>query len=77
MLADHEQGLWLGTVRHGLFRVRPRLVAVVGREEGLFDDNVYPVTDDAAGRTWFGTWRGGLHRLSPAGIPAASRSRVH
>ncbi len=68
MLVDREQSLWLGSVRHGLFRVRPRLVAMVGREEGLVDDNVYPVTEDAAGRTWIGTWRGGLHRLSPAGM---------
>jgi len=41
---------------------------MIGRDEGLVDDNVYPVTEDTAGRVWIGTWKGGLHRLSPEGM---------
>jgi signal transduction histidine kinase/ligand-binding sensor domain-containing protein len=66
MMEDREGGLWLGSVRDGLFRLRRRIVEVVGHEEGLANDNVYPLIEDAAGRIWIGTWGGGLQRVSSA-----------
>ncbi len=58
---DREGNLWLGTELHGLYRLRPQVVTVYGRQQGLAEDNVYPIYEDRAGTLWLGA--GGLSKF--------------
>lgn len=41
---DSEGNIWVGTVRDGLYRIRPRAVNVIGAAEGLTDGQVLRVS---------------------------------
>ena len=59
--------VWVGTARHGLFRLRPSLFAVYGAPEGLASSNVYPIEQRKKGSIWLGTLGGGVSRLEGSG----------
>jgi signal transduction histidine kinase/DNA-binding response OmpR family regulator len=59
--------VWVGTARHGLFRLRPSRFAVYGAPEGLASSNVYPIEQREDGSIWLGMLGGGLARLEGSG----------
>ena len=59
--------VWVGTARHGLFRLRPSRFAVYGAPEGLASSNVYPIEQREDGSIWLGTLGGGVTRLGGSG----------
>ena len=63
MVEDREGSLWIGTDGRGLHRLRPSMLAVLGADEGLADDNVYPVFEDSRGAIWTGMSDAGVARI--------------
>ena len=63
MVWDDEGNLWIATVRHGLFRLRPSAIRVVGVPEGMASPNVTVFQEDGTGAVWAGTRAGGLARI--------------
>lgn len=61
VLVTREQALWVGTT-DGLTRIGPVGRRRFGRADGLPDDFVYSVQEDAAGGIWVSTRRGGVSR---------------
>jgi len=59
-----DGGVWLGTDRGGLVRLRDRRFQVIGLSEGNFARPAFSVCEDAAGAVWIGTSGGGLCRWS-------------
>jgi ligand-binding sensor domain-containing protein len=59
---DREGNLWIGTQRHGLYRVRKQTVSTYSKADGLVDNNVYPIYEDREGAIWIGAWYRGLSR---------------
>lgn len=56
---DHEGGIWVGT-NQGLVRLISQTIRVFSKQEGLPEENVYPVYEDRAGRIWAGIWENSL-----------------
>jgi ligand-binding sensor domain-containing protein/signal transduction histidine kinase len=56
---DREGGLWVGTNK-GLVRLTPQIINVFSKQEGLPEENVYPIYEDGAGRIWAGIWQNSL-----------------
>jgi signal transduction histidine kinase/CheY-like chemotaxis protein len=65
MLLDREGGIWLGTQRLGLQRLRRNLFTVYGAAEGLGARNAYVVARDANDAIWVGSNVNGLSRMAP------------
>jgi ligand-binding sensor domain-containing protein/signal transduction histidine kinase len=61
---DREGSTWIGTVAHGLHRLRDDLFTLYTEREGLSLDRTYPILQDRSGAIWIGTWDGGLNRFS-------------
>jgi signal transduction histidine kinase/ligand-binding sensor domain-containing protein/DNA-binding response OmpR family regulator len=65
VVIDHEGSVWIGTNANGLHRLKPSLFTVYSQPEGLPHQNLYPVLEDrSSGAMWFGTWGGGLSRMT-------------
>ncbi len=65
VVLDHEGSVWIGTNADGLHRLKPSLFTVYSQPEGLPHQNLYPVLEDrSTGAMWFGTWGGGLSRMT-------------
>jgi ligand-binding sensor domain-containing protein/signal transduction histidine kinase len=60
---DREGSTWIGTVAHGLHRLRHDLFTVYTKREGLSFDWTYMILQDRAGAIWIGT-DGGLHKYA-------------
>jgi ligand-binding sensor domain-containing protein len=70
LLEDREGSLWVGTQGGGLGRLKPSVLTVFGREEGLPNDDVLPVLEARDGGLWVGTNGGGLSRLEDGRVTA-------
>ena len=68
--ADAEGHLWLGT-KSGLCQLRPKVVQVYARENGLRNDDVKAVTEGPDGTIWLGTGQGasGLRNGQVTNLP--------
>ena len=64
---DREGNAWIGTVRSGLFRLRPSPFRIYGTPEGLASSNIYPIEQRRNGSVWLGTLGGGVSRVDPSG----------
>jgi len=60
---DREQTLWLATEGKGLYQLQPQIIRTYSREEGLADDDVYPIFQDRLGAVWVGAWHKGVSRF--------------
>lgn len=56
--ADPDGTLWIGTSGGGLFRMRAGRLSAVTERQGLYDDVVFAILDDAAGNLWMSCNRG-------------------
>lgn len=63
IIQDREGSLWVGTDGGGLNRLRPRVVELIGRDEGLPFETVRSMAEDKAGNLWVVTQDGALTRL--------------
>jgi ligand-binding sensor domain-containing protein/two-component sensor histidine kinase len=65
MLQDHEKNFWLGTKNNGLIRVQGTNLTYFKVADGLADNSVWSIYEDANGSIWIGTenglarWRNG------------------
>lgn len=59
---DREGNLWAGSNGGGLNQIRPRAMALIGREAGLPSDSVRSVCEDTAGGQWVVMQNGKLAR---------------
>jgi signal transduction histidine kinase/ligand-binding sensor domain-containing protein len=62
LCGDREGSIWVGTNGGGLNQVRPRAVALIGREAGLPSESVRSVCEDPAGGLWAAMQNGALAR---------------
>ena len=60
---DRERNLWLGSEGQGLFRLQKQSILVYSKQQGLIDDNIYPIYEDRSGKIWIGAWQSGLSRF--------------
>jgi ligand-binding sensor domain-containing protein len=56
---DREGGMWVGT-EQGLLRLLPQTIRHFTRQDGLPEENVYPLLEDHAGQIWAGIWQNSL-----------------
>jgi ligand-binding sensor domain-containing protein/signal transduction histidine kinase len=61
---DREGSTWIGTVAHGLHRLRADPVTVYAEREGLSGDQAYQILQDRSGAIWIGTGDGGLNKYA-------------
>lgn len=59
---DREGNIWVGTSGGGLNLVRPRVVALLGREAGIPFDSIISVSEDTEGWLWMAGQNGQLAR---------------
>ncbi len=62
-IRDAEGSVWLGTAYGGLNRLRPRVLQVYTRKDGLSHNDVWSVSESRGGRLWVGT-SGGVSRFN-------------
>ncbi|MCP4147722.1 MAG: helix-turn-helix domain-containing protein [bacterium] len=85
LLQDKEQALWVGTDGGGLNRlVLPRKKGEPvtfhhyrnepGNPHSLSDDIITAILQDSGGNIWFGTYTGGLDKLTPEALEIVARS---
>jgi diguanylate cyclase (GGDEF)-like protein len=74
LLVDRAGNLWIGTVNHGVLRLRDGRVETLSSEVGLPNDRVSALFEDREGSVWVGT-NGGLLRLRDA--PFVSYTTEH
>jgi ligand-binding sensor domain-containing protein len=65
---DSEGGVWIGTERNGLYRVRAQAVTVYSIRQGLQANNIYSVLEDRSGAVWVGAWDKGLSRIKDGAV---------
>ncbi|MBD1210560.1 MAG: hypothetical protein H9535_19185 [Ignavibacteria bacterium] len=63
MYADADTVLWLGTFNSGLFRLKHGVFTQFTQANGLFDDVVYSIAEDARGQLWMSCNRG-IYKVS-------------
>src|SRR5262249_11133947 len=56
---DPEGGIWVGTEK-SLVRFMPQTIRVFSKQDGLPEENVYPVYEDSTGHIWAGVWQNSL-----------------
>jgi ligand-binding sensor domain-containing protein/signal transduction histidine kinase len=61
---DREGSSWIGTVAHGLHRLRDEIFTMLTEKDGLSLDRTYSIVQDRSGAIWIGTWDGGLNRYA-------------
>ncbi|HSX60746.1 MAG TPA: two-component regulator propeller domain-containing protein [Tahibacter sp.] len=74
LLVDRAGHLWIGTVNHGVLRLRDGRVEALSSEVGLPNNRVSALFEDREGSIWVGT-NGGLLRLRDA--PFVSYTTEH
>jgi signal transduction histidine kinase/ligand-binding sensor domain-containing protein/DNA-binding response OmpR family regulator len=72
---DREGNVWVGTVRHGLFRLTPAAFRVIGVAEGLPDRNITVLLEDGPGGVWVGTRGAGYARIVDGRVVLTSEAR--
>lgn len=60
--------VWLGTAARGVFARQRREWLRLGTHNGLTDDHILSIAEDAEGTIWIGTRCGGLNRFKPAAV---------
>ena len=63
---DREGSVWVGTDGGGLDRLRPQVVRLLGRDEGLPFETVRSLAEDKTGALWIVTQDGALSRSTEA-----------
>ncbi len=63
VLEDRQGNVWIGTVQHGLNRIRKNRIAHYGSEDGFSSDIITTLFEDSRGVLWVGTHGGGLNRI--------------
>ena len=58
ILQDHEGSFWFGTQNHGLVRLRDHHLTAFTERDGLGNNSVWSLHEDAAGTLWLGTENG-------------------
>ena len=58
LLRDHRDGLWIGTVQHGILRIQDGTVSQFMHSNGLTGDFVSTLFEDREGTIWVGTING-------------------
>jgi ligand-binding sensor domain-containing protein len=71
---DPEGGVWVGT-NQGLVRLIPQTIRVFSKQDGLPEDNVYPVYEDRAGGIWAGIWENSLVRYENGNFKTFLRTK--
>jgi ligand-binding sensor domain-containing protein/signal transduction histidine kinase len=71
---DREGGIWVGTEK-GLIRILPQTIRVFSKQEGLPEDNVYPVYEDKAGGIWAGVWQNSLMKYENGSFKTFLRTK--
>ena len=71
---DDEGTLWVGTYGRGLMRLRDGHVAVYTIRDGLHDDGVWSILEDARGFLWMSSDRG-VFRVAKAELEAVATGR--
>lgn len=73
MFVDREGTLWLGTLTHGLLRLRPRLFRMYMKSDGLADEQVTGILRDRRGTLWVGSSCGPTSLLEADGFHTLPR----
>lgn len=68
LLTDRHGVLWVGTTGHGLARVRNGLFEMLTTQDGLTDNTISALAEDAEGNLWMGTPEG-LNQLTDIKFP--------
>ncbi|HSE97626.1 MAG TPA: two-component regulator propeller domain-containing protein [Blastocatellia bacterium] len=71
---DDEGGMWAGT-NQGLVRLIPQTIRVFSKQQGLPEENVYPIYEDSAGRIWAGIWENSLVRFENGSFKTFLRTK--
>ena len=71
---NREGGMWVGTNK-GLVRVLPQTFRVFSQQNGLPEDNAYPICEDSQGRIWAGIWNNSLVEFENGSFKTALRTR--
>jgi ligand-binding sensor domain-containing protein len=58
LLLDRHNALWVGTIKHGIYRVFRDKVEHFGSSDGLSSDYVFKFIEDREGNLWVATSRG-------------------
>lgn len=74
LLVDRSGHLWIGTVNHGVLRLRDGRIEALGSEVGLPNNRIAALFEDREGSVWIGT-NAGLLRLRDA--PVVSYTTEH
>jgi len=72
---DPAGDLWIGTMEQGLFRYRNGSFARLTRDNGLFDNLIYQILEDAGGDLWMSCNRG-VFRVSKTELNAVADGRA-
>jgi len=62
-LLDNEKTLWFGTNGDGLLQFKNNRFYKITKDQGLIDDVISCMLQDASGNLWFGSQNGGVSRL--------------
>lgn len=68
---DAKHVLWIGTVGRGLFRLEHGRITRYTTRQGLLNDTVNSIQDDAAGNLWIGSDKG-IYRLTAHELDAVA-----
>jgi signal transduction histidine kinase/ligand-binding sensor domain-containing protein len=66
---DDDDGLWIGTMARGLFRLKNEQFTRYSTTDGLPDNAIHSIANDGEGNLWLGTG-GGLARVTKASLHA-------
>lgn len=72
---DREGRLWIGTYGGGLLRWHKGQFAPFTRQQGLFDDTIYQILEDAEGYLWMGCNKG-VFRVSLRDLQAVAEGTL-
>ncbi len=71
LLRDHDGGLWIGTIEHGLIHVHNGRTDVFTKSDGLSGDVILSLFEDREGDVWVAT-TGGLDRFRELAVATIS-----
>jgi signal transduction histidine kinase/ligand-binding sensor domain-containing protein len=71
---DREGGIWIGTNK-GLARALTQIIRVFSTQDGLPEENVYPIYEDSAGSIWAGIWNNSLVKYEGGGFKTFLRTK--
>jgi VIT1/CCC1 family predicted Fe2+/Mn2+ transporter len=71
LLLDREKALWVGTIKHGIYRVYDGEVEHFGSADGLSSDYVFQYFEGREGNLWVLTPKGidSFHDVKVASFP--------